>query len=245
VSTQVRDRVVRVRARSVRAARLPFGLSAPEIVVAFIAIALLAVVVTYYFSSIKPERDRLHVLELEFAEQQRNIVASATPPSKNQASPADMARDAIESLETFKTGHLKPFSSGRIDLIKEINALAKKHSVVLTSGIEMGASMGGSNAEADKANGKGDKKSSVTRKKSEEIFNAFPSVSFRFTVFGQYPQVRAFINDLEREKQFIVINSINLTNQEARTSRRSRGGEGGGVAGIMLTIDMFAYFQPM
>lgn len=239
MSTQVRDRVVRGAARPVRAAKIPFGLNAAEIIAALVAIALLVSVAVYYFSSLKPRQDRLHALELEFADQQRSISAIATPVGKDQASPSDMAKDAIESLETFKTGHLKPFSTGRIDLIKEINALAKKHTVTLTSGIEMGASIAESTAEG----GKADKKSSSTRKKSDEILSAFPSVTFRFTVFGQYPQVRAFINDLEREKQFLVIDSINLTNQEARTtSRRSRGE---GVTGIMLTLDMSAYFQPM
>jgi hypothetical protein len=243
VSTQVRDRVVRGAARPVSAPKIPFGLSAAEIIAALVGIALLVLVSVYYISSLKPQQDRLRALELEFADQQRSIRAIATPAGKDQASPSDMAKDSLESLETFKTGHLKPFSTGRIDLIKEINALAKKHTVTLTSGIDMGASIGESSAEGDKATGKADKKSSSTRKKSDEILNAFPSVTFRFTVFGQYPQVRAFINDLEREKQFLVIDSINLTNQEARTTSRRSHGEG--VAGIMLTIDMSAYFQPM
>ena len=243
MSTQVRDRVVRGQARSVSASKIPFGLNAAEIVAALVGIALLVWVSVYYFSSLRPQQDRLHALELEFADQQRSISAIATPVSKDQASPSDMAKDALESLETFKTGHLKPFSTGRIDLIKEINALAKKHTVTLASGIEMGASVSESSAEGDKAGGKADKKSSSTRKKSDEILNAFPSVTFRFAVFGQYPQVRAFINDLERERQFLVIDSINLTNQEARTASKRSHGEG--VAGIMLTIEMSVYFQPM
>ena len=77
----------------------------------------------------------------------------------------------------------------------------------------------------------------------DDVLNAFPSVNFRFTVFGQYSNLRTFINELEREKQFILINSVNLTNQEAKTaSRRGKGTEGAG--GIMLTIEMAAYFQP-
>jgi hypothetical protein len=226
----------------VSAARLPFGLNAVEVVAVLVGIALLVWLAVYYFSSLKPQQDRLHALELEFADQQRSISAIATPAGKDQASPSDQAKDALESLETFKTGHLKPFSTGRIDLIKEINALAKKHTVTLTSGIEMGANIGESGAEGDKAGGKANTKSSSSRKKSDEILGAFPSVTFRFTVFGQYPQVRSFISDLEREKQFLVIDSINLTNQEARIASKRARGEG--VTGIMLTIDMAAYFQP-
>lgn len=243
MSTQVRERVSRPEARLARVAKLPFGLNAGEVIAALVGIALLVWLMVYYFTSLKPEQDRLHTLQAEFDAQQRDIIASAKPVDQDQRSPSDMAKDAVESLEAFKTGHLKPFSSGRIALIKEVNALAKKNSVTLTSGIDMFATMVESSAEGDKANAKSDKKSSSTRKKSDEIFNAFPSVSFRFTVFGQYSNARAFISDLEREKQFLVIDSISLTNQEGRTaSRRSRGE---GLSGIMLTIEMSAYFQPM
>lgn len=239
MSTQVRERVVRSDARSARAAKIPFGLTLAETIAALVGIGLLAWVAFYYFSSLKPQKDRLRSLEADFAIQQKSILDNANPPSPEQHSASDMAKDAIESLESFKTGHLKPFSTGRIDLIKQINALAKKNTVTLTSGIDMGASVSESSAEGDKAG----KKGPVVRKKADEILGAFPSVNFRFTVFGQYPQVRAFINDLEREKQFLVIDAINLSNQEARTSSRRARAEG--VSGIMLTIEMTAYFQPM
>jgi len=62
VSTQVRDRIVRSQARGVRPARIPFDLSAPEVIAAFVGIALLVWVVFYYFTSVKPQQDRLHAL---------------------------------------------------------------------------------------------------------------------------------------------------------------------------------------
>lgn len=239
MSTQVRERVAQLRVRQVGVTRLPFNLNVAETIAALLGVVLLIWVVVHYFTSLRPEQDRLRALETELAEQQRIMIASVKPTGPEGASAEDMAKKALDTLETFKTGHLKPFSSGRIELIKQINALAKKNSVVLTSGIDMGAS-GESNAEAEKPR----TKKSVAKKKSDEVLNAFPSVRFHFTVFGQYTNVRAFINELERDKQFLVINSINLMNQEARaTSRRSRGGEGG-VSGIMLTIEMSAFFQP-
>jgi hypothetical protein len=104
----------------------------------------------------------------------------------------------------------------------------------------MGADLGESENASDTA-----AENKVTkRKKTDDLLSAFPSVGFRFTVFGQYTNVRTFINELERAKQFVVVNSVNLTNQEARTSsRRARGGEG--ASGIMLTIEMSAHFQPL
>jgi hypothetical protein len=242
VSTQVRERVARIEARSTRVTKLPLGLNAGEAIAALLAIVLLVWLVAAYSTSLRPQQERLRALETELAEQQRSILASSTPGTGDQPNPSDQARDALESLETFKTGHLRHFSSGRIDLIKEINALAKKNNVALTSGIDMTASVAES-ADAGKSIARADKKGASTRKKADEVLTAFPSVNFRFTVFGQYASLRTFINEIEREKQFLVINSINLTNQEAKFSSRRARGEG--TSGVMLTIEMSAYFQPL
>ena len=241
MSTQVRERAARSDVRPVGVTKIPLGLNIGEAIAVLLAAAVLVLIVTQFFSSLKPEQDRLRAIEAELDAQQRSIIANRKTEGAPEPSPEDQAKIALETLETFKGSHLKPFSSGRIALIKEINALAKKNSVTLTSGIDMGADLGESEAGSDQAS---ENKSTTKRKKAEDLLNAFPSVGFRFTVFGQYANVRALINDLERERQFVVINSVNLTNQEARTaSRRSRGGEG--ASGIMLTIDMSAYFQPM
>ena len=136
-------------ARPVGVARIPFGLSLGETIALLIAAALLVIVVAQYFSSLKPEQDRLRALEAELDAQQRSIIANTKPPGKAEPNFVDEAKVALESLETFSGSHLKPFSSGRITLIKEINALAKKNSVTLTSGIDMGADLGESETASD------------------------------------------------------------------------------------------------
>jgi hypothetical protein len=241
VSTHVRERAPRSEARSRGVTRMPFGSNVGEAIAVLLAVVLLVLAAVYYFASLRPEHDRLGVLNAELAEQQRNIIAT-TNPRGAEAPFVDTAKQALETLETFKTSHLKPFSSGRIDLIKEINALAKKTNVTLTSGIDMGSSVGESSGDGEKTS-TAEKKTASKRKKADEIVSAIPSVAFRFTVFGQYASLRTFINELEREKQFVVINSINLTNQEAKTSSRRSRGEA--TSGIMLAIEMSAYFQPM
>lgn len=242
MSTQVRERAPRSEVRQVGVAKIPFGLNLGEAIAVVLAAAVLVWAVAQYFSSLKPEQDRLRAIQAELDAQQLSIIANEKPGGAAPVTVEDQAAKALESLETFKGRHLKPFSSGRIDLIKEINALAKKNSVTLTSGIDMGASGGEADAEGNQPS---ETTSASKRKRADELLNVFPSVSFRFTVFGQYSNVKTFINEVEREKQFVVINSVNFTNQEARaTSRRSRGGEGG-ASGIMLSIEMSAYFQPI
>lgn len=236
MSTRVGERVTRTEVRKIRTVSLPFGLRAGELIAAALGLILIIWVTAYYFTSLRPQQDQLLVLENELAEQQRNLALNAGPTNASPGkTPEDQAKETLDSLETFKGSHLRPFSSGRIDLIKEINALAKKNSVTLTSGIDMGAaSIADSDKTADKA--------SSQRNKADEIFNAFPNVSFHFTVFGQYTNLRTFINQLEHEKHFLVVKSINLSNQEARASSRRARSEV--TSGILLTIEMSAYFQP-
>ena len=239
MSTQVRETIRRPEVRQLKVTRIPFGLSVGETIATVLAVLLILGMIVYYFSSLKPEQDRLRTIETQLDAQQRSIIANRPDAVKDQPV-EDQAKIALETLEQFRSSHLKPFSSGRIALIQEINALAKKNTVSLTSGIDMGSTGGEGDSEAAGAN---EKKNVTRRRKADDLLNAFPSVNFRFTVFGQYSNLRTFISELEREKQFVLINSVNLTNQEARTaSRRARGNEGSG--GIMLTIEMAAYFQP-
>lgn len=239
MSTHVRERISRPQTRRVRVIKMPLGLNAGEAVAALVGMILVFWMAVYYFVSLKPEADRLKLLEKQFAQQQQDIIANVKPPEEAGAlSPSEQAKIALDSLESFKEGHLKSFSAGRIALIKEINAMAKKNSATLTSGIEIESS-----SEATARAAGQSKTDGQTRKKEDEIAAAFPSVNFRFTVFGQYSNLRNLISDLEHQKQFLVINAVNLSNQEARvTSRRSRSE---GVSGIMLTIEMSAFFQPM
>lgn len=240
MSTQVRERVARTDVRRTGGRSMPLGLSAGEAVVALIGIVLLLWAAVFYFSSLKPKKDRLQALETQLTQQQQDIIRNMKPDSTAARTPAEEAKDALDSLDAFKGGHLKRFSSGRIDLIKQINALAKKNGTSLTSGIDMGSSTNEANAEGGATAAR---KGNAVRKKADEISDAFPSVNFRFTVFGQYQNLRSFINEIEHDKQFLVINAVNLTNQEAKTSGRRARAEGS--SGIMLTIEMSAYFQPM
>ena len=158
-------------------------------------------------------------------------------PATQGASPAMTVRAALDSLQAFKSEHLRPLASGRIALINQINALAKKNSVTLTSGIDMPLEKAAEVADED----------SNKRKKSEDLYNVFPHMNMHFTVFGQYANVRSFINELEHNKQFLVIKSVNIASQEEKTGEDGggrRGGRGGSISGLTLTVEAAAYFQP-
>lgn len=234
MSTHVEERVSRAAVRP-RPARRRFGLSGPEIGAALVSLLAFVLAIFYYFTALNPEQTRLRAQEQEIERlnaelSQLSKTGSAGPQGPN-------LKDTLASLQSFKSEYLRPLSSGRIALINEVNALAKKHSVTLTSGIDMPVEKGAAQPED------GDNK---RKKKTEEVLNAFPHMDLRFTVFGQYKELRAFLNDIEHNKQFFVIKAVNFTSQE------DKGGGGGGRqrarasagSGLIMSIDAAAYFQP-
>lgn len=233
---QVRERVSRFDVGAPRVRSLPFGLKAAEIVAGFIVIAFVAITVTYYWTSLRPEQERLSQLERLLAEQQRDLVPVGAL-EQSTASPADAAKDALESLERFKTGHLKGIRSGEIQLLNDLNALAKKSSVQLTSGIDTTTRLPGQ-SEEDTSGGK----KSQRQKKPDEILSVFPALATRFSVAGDYANLRSFISALESSKQFLVVKNIAIISQEGKTTGRNRRNEATG--GLVLSIEMIAYFHP-
>jgi hypothetical protein len=233
MSTHVEEQVSRVALRRKRARR-SFGLSGAEIGAAILALLAFVLAIFYYFTALSPEQSRLRAQEQELQRINDELAKLSTtgggPKGPN-------VKDALASLQSFKSEYLRPLSSGRIALINEVNALAKKHSVALTSGIDM---------PLEKGTAKADDGDSKRKKRTEEVLNAFPRLDMHFTVFGQYPNLRAFLNDLEHNKQFFVVKTVGLVMQE------DKGGEGGGGrhrghasgSGLAMTIEASAYFQP-
>lgn len=234
MSSQVRQRVSRINARPSRAFASPFGLSKRELIAAILALLFFFAMVIYYFTSLKPAKQNLALLESKLEVQKQTMLERAQLSAAGEATTKDEAQEALNTLETFRTSYLKPRSQGRIALLNDINALAKKSGVQLTSGIDLTYEQQVENEQEDSAN---------RRRKVEEALNVFPKETVQFSVFGQYPNLRSFIKELEGNKQFIVLDSINLTStEEAQIGRRSRGAAVG--AGIALTIEMSVYFQP-
>jgi hypothetical protein len=231
MSSQVRERVSRVAVRPSARSALPFGLSSKEIVAAALALLFFAVVVVYYFTSLRPEQSRLRLLEQRLREQE---VIVSSDPGGGATAPVDTGKQALSTLEAFKTERLRPLSPGRIALQNELNALVKKNGLQLTSSIE---------SHVDAVKGDGDL-SATRRRKLEDMLGVFPRQSIHFTVFGQYPNLRVFLSDLEHNKQFIVIKSINFTTQEDKSEGGGGRRQRAAASGIMLSVELTVYFQP-
>jgi hypothetical protein len=78
-------------------------------------------------------------------------------------------------------------------------------------------------------------------KRGEKSLEVFPKLEINFSVFGQLENLRAFINQLERNNHFLVIQTLSLTSIDAEEGRRAANVQSS--SGISLAISMSAYFQ--
>ena len=233
MSSQVRESVSRYEMGGLPVTSKPLGLSKRELAAAILVAILLILVVVYYFVSLRPEQERLQKLEAELASQQDILMKTMAPSGEGGTANVDTSMEALDSLEIFKGDHLQSLSKGRISLIEEINALARKNSVNLATGLDM---------RLDRPEEETDRKVSK-KKKEEQKLNIFPRILTRFTVVGQYPNMRAFINDIDHNKHFMVIHSITLASVEQTTEGSGRGRTTAST-GLSLSIELSAYFQP-
>jgi len=242
VSSSVGERP-RIDWSAVRRPTLPWNLNPIEIVAAVFSITVFSLAVFYYFSALKPEQARLRQANEQLKAQQDILLqrGSGGSGAAKQLSTTEIAKAEKDSLETFQGNWLRPPGQGRIAIIDEINGLARKNNMVLSSGIEM-RSGGASQADTEKSGSR--------KKKDEDVLDVFPRAQIQFTVIGQYSDLRRFIDEIEHTKQFLVINSVGLTSIEPKFG--ARGGKAGGgmapvmasgAAGVSLTLGMTAYFR--
>jgi hypothetical protein len=228
--TRVREKV---SVTTVKESSAPFGLSYLELAAAAIAIVLLTLVIVYYFTALKPEKDRQAILIRTRDDLQKTETQLRASLGQDVTVQHDAAKDALASLEAFKAVHLKNLAQGRIALIDSINSLAKKNGVQLASGISMDAEKP---AQQDDKNNR--------KRSATNLLNVYPKIKVGFSVAGEYGKLRTFINELEANKQFVTIDSVTLSAVKEREAGSGRGRRANYVlSGISLAIDMTAYFQ--
>ena len=237
MSTQVRERL-RVDLKSFTAPSLVHALRPAEMVAAGIAVGFVILVILYYFLSLSPVEERLKSVEKDVAEQS-NIIKPPSPTSpKTGPSQKEQIQDAKNSLSEFEGSYLKSMEQGRIDLINEINQLAKADKLRLGSGIEMHATY--RVAGLSESEPQGSKK-----KRDSDSLDVFPRVQFHFVVRGEYADLRKFLRDLESSKQYVIVDSVNLANSEQKPGRGSKAvAQVVSGSGLSLTVAMNAYFRP-
>ena len=208
---------------------------------------ILALVLLSYLYFLVPARSRVASLAQDRSQLMKNLQTLQGVVGSDQETTQTVHR-ITSSLSKFETEHLMRPDQGRMQLYEELNQLIIKNGVRNTSGPtytpldpEGTRSAGGKN----------------TTTKWQTFY---PGVAVMVTVEGQYENVRRFIRDLERSRQFVVINEVEL--QRARDNNNApvaaaaapaseddstpaAGAAGSGTRGslVSLQLSLATYFQ--
>jgi len=198
---------------------------------------VLALVLLSYIYFLLPARSRLASLNVELKQTQTNLQTLGNVFEKDQNTQQTVDR-AAASLNKFETEHLLRVDAGRMDLYGELNQLIVKNNVRNTSGPTY--------TPLEPAGTKSTSGKTVVTKWQ----SFYPGIAVMVTVEGEYQNVRRFIRDVERSKQFVVINEVELqrASQNNAPVSAEEGGPGGGGSGtrgslVTLQLNMATYFQ--
>jgi Tfp pilus assembly protein PilO len=193
---------------------------------------VLALVLFSYIYFLVPARSRIASLNADRKQVETNIKTLEGLVSKEQGT-QETVDSVVASLNDFETKHLLRQDRGRMQLYEELNQLIIKNNVRNTSGPTY-TTLDTSDEKA--ASGK----SVVTKWQS-----FYPGIQVMVTVEGQYQDVRRFIHDVERSKQFVVINQVELQRAQQDNVPISADDAGSGTRGSLVTLqlNMATYFQ--
>lgn len=208
-----------------------FGV-AEIIAVAGSCFILLLVLLSYLYFMI-PVRSRRTALIAERAQLQTNLKKSEEILS-GKKNTQDTVQRITDSLTEFETVSLQRQDQGRMELYDQLNQLIVKNGLRNTSGpTYTPLDPTGSKATPGKST-------------STKWQTAYPGIAVAVTVEGPYQNIRHFIKDIERSRQFVIINEVELqraTQSDGGAAVSAESGSGTKGSLVSLQLSMATYFQ--
>ena len=212
-----------------------FGIA--EVVALVGSCFVLTLVLLSYLYFLVPARSRVSSLKTDRQQTLTNLETLDKLVGKETNSKENVDRIAA-SLNDFESKHLLRVDQGRLDLYDELNQLILKNGVRNTSGPTY--------TTLDPTGTKSTSGKTVVTKWQ----SFYPGIAVMVTVEGEYQNVRHFIRDVERSKQFVVINEVELqrasqNNSAPVSAEESGSGAGSGTRASLVTLqlNMATYFQ--
>jgi Tfp pilus assembly protein PilO len=198
---------------------------------------VLALVLLSYLYFLAPARLRVASLQADLKQTQTNLAKLEGMFKEGQDTQQNVDR-ITASLNNFETKHLMQSDQGRLELYGELNQLMVKNGLRNTSGPTY--------TPLDPAGTKSTSGKTVATK--WQTF--YPGIAVMVTVEGEYQNVRRFIRDVERSKQFVVINEVELQRATQQNNAPASAEDGSAPASsgtrgslVTLQLSMATYFQ--
>lgn len=221
---------------SIRRARM----SPTEITFLIAALVFVAIVAVFHFYKVRPLGD---TLAAEKAKEQELLTRlnKFNTEEKKRNEQASNAEKILDSLVRFE-GMLKPDERGMTQIINEIDSLGKTHKILVGDAsyrvIEPTALLDENGNPLPQKTG------------SEKKLEIYPTLGIDTTVVGDYLNLRRFLADLERNRQFLIINSLSFQGGDDKVARQlAKSGKqiqmnSPEAVPVSLKIELDTYFQP-
>ncbi|MGH9752912.1 MAG: hypothetical protein ACREA2_09020 [Blastocatellia bacterium] len=216
-------------------------LSVVEIVFLGAAILFACAVALFYSYKVLPLDYTLAARQRERQDLNARIEKLNTE-EKKRLTQASNAEKILESLRGFES-RLTPDERGMTQIINEIDALRNAHKILVGD-----SSYRVEEADEPQLDENGNPKPQSNRDKRPKIY---PNLGVETTVLGVYSNLRRFLSDLERSKQFLIVNSLGFQGGDERIVRQlARGGKQLQLSSpesipVSLKIEFDTYFQPL
>jgi len=214
------------------AARRNSMFGVPEIIALAVSCFILILVIFSYLYFLIPARSQTRALTAE-REQLRTNLKKFHEIVVKENTTQDTVKRITDSLNTFETVSLQRQEQGRMALYDQLNQLMIKNGVRNTSGPTY--------APLDPLGSKTTPGTSTNTKYQ----TAYPGIAVAVTVEGPYQNLRQFIKDIERSKQFVIINEVEL--QRAKENEAAavgtEGASGTRASLVSLQLSLTTYFQ--
>jgi len=215
-------------------------LSVVEIVFLGAALLFAGFVAFFYFYKVQP-------LDSELAARQQQIqdlrerIKKLTTEEKKRSDQASNAERILESLRGFEN-NLKPDQRGMTQIINEIETLCKTHQIFTDA-----SNYRTERADEPQLDENGNPIPQAARRDKKP--KIYPTLGVDTTVIGDYSNLRGFLSDLERSKQFLIINALAFQGGDEKIARQlAKGGKqiqlSPSSIPVSLRIELDTYFQP-
>lgn len=214
-------------------------LSLVEIIVLVAALTFAGVVIFYYFTKVQSLGSQLATLQQHETEIKKET-GNRNSEARKREEQASNAGAILASLSRFEI-YLKSDERGMTEIINEIDALGKKHGVLTGDSTYRVA-------EADQPlDENGQPRQKTSRDDRQKIY---PALGIDTNVIGEYPNLRRFLADLERSRQFLIINGLTFQGESDKVRQQTQKAgkqklqlsspEG---VPVTLKVEMDTYFQ--
>jgi Tfp pilus assembly protein PilO len=178
-------------------------LGVPEIAALGVAALLLLMAVLSYLFLYAPQRSRKLALEAEREELQRRLQTQQSSLGAGQDTQHRVG-EILASLNRFEIDNLGQSSSGTKTVIEEMNRLIAKNGLRISGGVSF--------TQLQESVPGADQNQSQQREEGalRVVQSVFPGIGVTLTVEGAYTNMRRFIRDIESDRQFVVIDAVEL-----------------------------------